>query len=57
MTHYLDPWKIPREVDSSIVAGLARTVEVKGVSNQHSDMTWGDLHFFKLTGCKTRGGK
>lgn len=54
---YSDPWKIPSEVDSSIVAGLPRTVEVEGVSNQHFDMIWGDLHFFKDKGCKNRHGK
>lgn len=47
-----EPWKIPCEVDSSIVGGLAGTVEVERVSHQHSDRIWADLHLFKNKSCK-----
>lgn len=49
---YSLPWKIPREVDSSIISGLTSTVEDEGVSNQHSDTIWGDLHIIKNKSCK-----
>lgn len=47
-----EPWEIPYEVDSSIVGGLAGTVEVEGVSHQHSDRLWADLHLLKKKSCK-----
>lgn len=49
---HTEPWKIPFEVDSSIVGGLAGTVEVEGVSHQHSDRIWRDLHIIKSKSCK-----
>lgn len=49
---YSLPWKIPCEVDSSIISGLTTTVEDEGVSNQHSDTIWGDLHIIKNKSCK-----
>lgn len=47
-----EPWEIPCEVDSPIVGGLAGTVEVEGVSHQHSDRIWADLHLIKKKSCK-----
>lgn len=47
-----EPWNIPCEVDSSIVGGLAGTVEGEGVSHQHSDKFWRDLHLIKIKSCK-----
>lgn len=50
---YFPPWKIPGEVDSSIIGGLTSTVENECISNQHSDAAfWGDLHISKNTTCK-----
>lgn len=49
---YSLPWKIPCEVDSTIVGGLTSTIKDEGVSNQQCNTVWGDFHIFKTKGCK-----
>lgn len=53
---YFSPWKIPIDLESAVVGGLAGAVELKSFSDQYFDPVWGDLHLFKNKSYKMEAG-